>query len=125
MAAERTVCVCGDPACPLWYYDGCTHEGQLVEVPELREVRCEHCGAMAPTVEKHLAEPDPRQHDDEEFTFRATELAALVAWTRGNLDRPGFRRWLRSERWPEDDLDVLTAVIEHVFATDARMPRRG
>jgi hypothetical protein len=32
----------------------CDHDGQLVEVAELREVRCDGCGEMAPTAEKHL-----------------------------------------------------------------------
>lgn len=34
--------------------DDCDHEGQLVLVAELREVRCEGCGGMWPTWEKHL-----------------------------------------------------------------------
>ncbi len=54
--------------------------------------------------------------------MRATELHAVVAWAHGRLSRASFRRWLRSERWPAEDLDVLVAVLEHGFATEARMP---
>lgn len=35
--------------------NACDHDGALIEVPELGEVRCEKCGEMAPTVEKHLS----------------------------------------------------------------------
>ena len=63
--------------------------------------------------------------EDTEWPMRATELAAVVAWTRGRIDRAGFRRWLRSEGWPESDLDDLVPLLEHVFAVDQRMPRRG
>jgi hypothetical protein len=68
---------------------------------------------------------DAREHENEEFSFRATEIAALVAWVHGRIDRAGFRRWLRSEAWPEEDLEVLTSVVEHVLATEGRMPGRG
>lgn len=59
-------CVFGGQLCPsagsrcCWGGDpepegeACDHDGQLIEVPELGEVRCEGCGEMAPTVEKHL-----------------------------------------------------------------------
>lgn len=63
--------------------------------------------------------------EDTEWPMRASELAAVVAWTRGRIDRAGFRRWLRSEGWPEQDLDDLCPLLGHVFATDQRMPRRG
>ena len=68
---------------------------------------------------------DPRELEDTEWPMRASELAAVVAWTRGRIDRAGFRRWLRSERWPEGDLDDLAPLLEHIFATDERAPRRG
>jgi hypothetical protein len=65
--------------------------------------------------------------DDAAWPFRATELAALIAWSRGKIDRAGFRRWLRSEGWPEDDLDDLTGLLEHLASVDRRvpMPRRN
>lgn len=63
--------------------------------------------------------------EDTEWPLRASQLAAVIAWTRGRIDRAGFRRWLRSEGWPEEDLDDLTPLLEHIFATDQRMPHRG
>lgn len=68
---------------------------------------------------------NPCELEDAEWPMRATELAAVIAWTRGRIGRAGFRRWLRSEGWPEGDIDDLTALLEHVFATDPGMPRRG
>lgn len=61
--------------------------------------------------------------EDTEWPLRASQLAAVVAWTRGRIDRAAFRRWLRSEGWPEEDLDDLCPLLEHIFATDQRMPR--
>lgn len=37
--------------------EDCDHEGELVYLPELREVRCERCGEMWQAVEKHLRQP--------------------------------------------------------------------
>lgn len=68
---------------------------------------------------------DPAELDHVEWPMRGTELAALIGWVTGRLDRATFRRWLRSEGCPAGDVDELTAVIEHVRATERRMPERG
>jgi hypothetical protein len=81
---------------------------------------------MAEDVSVVVVQPiEPRDLDDVEFSMRATELHALIAWARGGMDRTGFRRVLRAERWPEGDIGELTAVVEHIFATEGGMPRHG
>lgn len=68
---------------------------------------------------------NPADLEDAEWPLRAEELAAVVAWVRGTIDRAGFRRWLRTERWPAEDIDDLTVLLEHLMATERRMPAMG
>jgi hypothetical protein len=69
---------------------------------------------------------DPRELEDRRWSLRATEIAALMSWARGSIDRVAFRRWLRSEGWKGVDLDEVTVlagfVLERLRVTERDAP---